>query len=77
MPLEFGNDICAACKPIAWIWHKGNDPIGRRPPSIVVVVDVHLPEIHPISLIHLNIYMITILHTVLAVLNVLLLATKW
>ena len=36
-----------------------------------------LPEIHAISLIHLNIYVITILLTVLAALNVLLLATKW
>ena len=72
MALEFGNDFCAACEPIAWIWHKGNDPIGHRP--IAISVDVHLPEIHAISLVHRNIYMIL---TVLAVLNVLLLATKW
>ena len=47
MPLEFGNDFCAACEPIARIWHKGNDPIGRRS---FVVVDMDLPEIHAISL---------------------------
>ena len=74
MALEFGNDFCAACEPIAWIWHKGNDPIGRRP---IAIIDVHLLEIHTISLIHWNIYMTTMLLTVLAVLNVLLLATKW
>ena len=75
MPLEFSNDFCATCEPIARIWHKGNGPTGRRP--IAIIVDVHLPEIHAISLVHQNIYMITILLTVLAVLNVLLLATKW
>jgi len=53
MPLEFGDDFCAACEPIARIWRKGNDPIGRRPIGIIVVVNVHLPEIHAISLIHL------------------------
>ena len=50
MPLEFGDDFCAACEPIARIWHKGNDPIGRRPIAIIDVLDVHLPEIHTISL---------------------------
>ena len=35
MPLEFGDDLCAACEPIARIWHKGNDPIGRRPIAII------------------------------------------
>ena len=75
MPLEFSNNFCAACEPTARIWHKGNDPIGRRP--IAIIVDVHLPEIHTISLIHWKIDMITILLTVLAVLNVLLLGTKW
>jgi hypothetical protein len=75
MLLEFGNDFCLPCEPIAWIWHKGNDPIRRR--TIAVdVVDVDLPEI-TISLVHRIIYMITILLTVLVVLNVLLLATKW
>ena len=41
MPLEFGDDFCAACEPIARIWHKGNDPIGRRPIA-VIVVDIDL-----------------------------------
>ena len=72
MPLEFGDDICPPCEPTAWIWHKGNDPI-RRCPIAIIVVDVHLPEIHAISLVHLNIYPLT----VLAVLNVLLLAATW
>jgi len=75
MLLKFGDDFCAACEPIARIWHKGNDPIGCHP--IAIIVDVHLLEIHAISLVHPNIYMITILLTVLAALNVLLLATKW
>ena len=44
MPLEFGNDFCAACEPIARIWHKGNDPIGRHPIAIIVA-NVDLPEI--------------------------------
>ena len=70
----FGDDFCATCESIARIWHKGNDPIRRRP---IAITDVHLPEIHAINLVHRNIYMITILLTVLAVLNVLLLATKW
>jgi len=76
MILKFSNDFCTACKPIAWIWHKGNDPIGCCPVAIIVVVDVHLPEIHAMfnSPEHLT---ITILLTVLAVLNILLLATKW
>ena len=50
MLLEFGNDFCTACEPIAGIWHEGNDPIGRRPIAVVDVVDVDLPEIHAISL---------------------------
>ncbi|KIJ97508.1 hypothetical protein K443DRAFT_681456 [Laccaria amethystina LaAM-08-1] len=42
MPLEFGNDFCTPCEPIAWIWHKGgNDPIGHHPIAVVDVVDVH------------------------------------
>ena len=41
MPLEFGDDFCAACEPIARIWHKGNDPIRRRP-IVVIVVDIDL-----------------------------------
>ena len=48
MALEFGNDFCMPCEPIAGIWHKGNDPIGRHP---IAVVDVDLPEIHTISLL--------------------------
>ena len=42
MPLEFGNDFCMPCEPIAGIWHKGNDPIRRHP---IAMVDVDLPEI--------------------------------
>ena len=77
MLLQLSDDFCTACEPIARIWHKGNDPIGHRP--IAIVVDVHLPKVHAISLVHRNTYMIIILGllTVLAVLNVLLLATKW
>ena len=74
MLLKFGDDFCAPCETIARIWHQGNDPIGRRP--IAIIVDVHLLKIHAISLVHRNTYMITLL-TVLALLNVLLLATKW
>ena len=48
MALEFGNDFCTPCEPIARIWHKGNDPIERRSTA---VVDVDLPEIHTISLL--------------------------
>ena len=44
MPLQFGDDFCAACEPIARIWHKGDDPIGR-PPIAIIVVDVDLQEI--------------------------------
>ena len=44
MPLQFSNDFCAACEPIARIGHKGNDPIGRHPIAIIVV-NVDLPEI--------------------------------
>ena len=73
MPLEFGNDLCPPCEPIAWVRHEGDDPIGYRPIAVVDVVDVHLPEIA----ISWYIYMITVLLTMLAVLNVLLLATKW
>ena len=61
MALEFGNGFCTPCEPIARIWHKGNNPIGRRPIS---VVDVDLPEIHVISL--LSRY-VTVPLTVLAV----------
>ena len=73
MPPKFGNDFCMSGEPIARIWHKGNDPIECRP---IAIIDVHLPEIHAISLVHWNIYMLTILLTVVAVLNVLLQATK-
>jgi hypothetical protein len=51
MPLEFGDDFCMPYEPIARIWHKGNDPIGRRPIAAADVVDVDLPEIHTISLL--------------------------
>ena len=74
MLLKFGNDFCTACETVAWIWHKGNDPIERRP---IVVVDMYLPVIHAISLIHRNSCTIPIQLTVLAVLNMLLLAIKW
>ena len=48
MALQFGDGFCTPCEPIARIWHKGNNPIGRRP---IAVVDVDLPEIHAISLL--------------------------
>ena len=73
MLLKFGNDFCTACEPIARVWYKGNDPIRHRP--IAMIVNLHLPEIHALSLVHRSIYMTTIQLTVLAVLNVLLLAT--
>ena len=73
MVLKFSDNFCTACEPIARSRHKGNDPIRRRP-AITVVVDVHLPVGHAISLIHRNIDTITILLTAVAVLNVLLLA---
>ena len=50
MLLKFGDDFRTACEPIARIWHKGNDPIRHRP--IAIIVDLHLPEIHAISLVH-------------------------
>jgi thiol-disulfide isomerase/thioredoxin len=49
MLLEFGNDFCPPCKPIAWIWHEGDDPIRHHPIAIIVVVDVHLRQIHALS----------------------------
>ena len=67
---QFGDDFCASCKPIARIWHKGNDPIGRRP---IAIIDVHLTEIHAINLVHRKLSF----YSVLAVLNVLLLERKW
>ena len=54
MPLKFGNDFCTPCEPIAWIGHKGNNPIGHRPigvVDVVDVVDVDLSEIHAVSLL--------------------------
>ena len=51
MCLEFGNDFCTPCEPIAGIWHKGNDPVRHRPIAVVDVVDVDLPEILAISLL--------------------------
>ena len=44
MPLQFGDDFCAACELIARIWRKGDDPVRFHPIAIVVVLDVHLPE---------------------------------
>ena len=49
MCLEFGDDFCTPCEPVAWIWHDGNDPIGHRPIAVVDGVDVDLPEILAIS----------------------------
>ena len=63
MPLEFGDDFCLPSEPSAWIWHKGDDPVGFGLIAIFAVVDVDLPEIHVISLVHRNIYMITLLLT--------------
>ena len=77
MALEFGKDFCLACEPIAWVWREGDDPIERRPIAVVDVVDVHLPHVHSISLVYRYIDTMTILLTMLALLNVLLLATKW
>ena len=51
MHVKFGNDICTPCEPIAWIWHKGNNPIGRRPIGVVDVVDLDLSGIHAVSLL--------------------------
>ena len=42
MPLELADDLCAACEPVAWIWHKRNDPIGHRPAAII---DVDLQDL--------------------------------
>ena len=77
MALEFGNDFRPPCEAIAWVWREGDDPIKRRPIAVVDVVDVHLPRVHSISFVHGCIDTITILLTVLALLNVPLLATKW
>ena len=50
MLLEFGDDFCAAREPVAWIWHKGNDPIARRPIAIIVVdVDLQETERHQLA----------------------------
>ena len=54
MPPEFSNDFCTPCEAIAWIWHKGNNPIGRRPIDIVDVVDVDLSDIHAVSLLSIS-----------------------
>ena len=76
MPLEFGDDFCAACETIAGIWLEGKDDIRCHLIARIAVVDVHLPDIHAISLVHLNIYG-SILLTVLVVTNMLSRATKW
>ena len=77
MHLEFGDGFCTPSEPSARVWHKGDDPVRHRPIAIVGVVDVHLREIRTIGLVHWYTDTITILLTVLALLNVLLLATKW
>ena len=77
MALQFGNDFRPACEPSAWVWHEGDDPVRRRPIAVVNVVDVNLPEIRTISFAHWYTDTSTILLTMLALLNVLLLATKW
>ena len=77
MALEFGNDFHPACEPIAWVWREGDDSIKHRPIAIVDFVDVYLLHVHSISFVHWYNDMITILLTMLALLNVLLLATKW
>jgi hypothetical protein len=59
MPLEFGNDFCPPCEPIACVWCQGDDPIGHCPIAILDVVEVHLPEIHTISSVRSYIDMIT------------------
>ena len=64
MALQFGNDFCSPCEPIAWVWREGDDPIERRPISVVDVVDLHPPHVHSISLVHSYIDTITILLTV-------------
>ena len=51
MLLEFGDDFCTACEPVAGVWHEGNDPFRRCPIAGVDVVDVHLPEINAIRLL--------------------------
>ena len=76
MVLEFGNNFCPPCEAIAWVWREGDDPIERLPIAVVDVVDVHLREIHAISFVHWYIDTTTILLTMLALLNMLLLATK-
>ena len=77
MPLQFGNDFCPACEAIAWVRREGDDPIERLPIAVVDVVDVHLPHVHSISLVHWYTNTITVLLTMLALWNLLLLATKW
>ena len=62
--LQFGDDFCTACEPIAGVWHEGNDPIGHRTIAVVDLVDVHLPDIHTISLLG---WYLTVPLTVLAV----------
>ena len=70
MPLEFCDDLSAACKPITWIWHKGNNPIGHHP---IAIIDVDLQDVQCNQLA----WWPNILLTVLASRNVLLLATNW
>ena len=46
MCLEFVDDFCLPCEPIAWIWHEGNHAIRCCPIAMIGVVDVNLPDIH-------------------------------
>ena len=52
MALEFTDDICPPYEPIAWIWHKGNDPIRDCSIAITAVVHLDLREINAIILVH-------------------------
>ena len=75
MPLECGNGFCTPCEPNARIWHKGNDPIGRRSIAIIFVdVDLQQFQRHHLAW---RIPLVKIPLTVWASMNVPLLATKW
>jgi hypothetical protein len=77
MSLECGDDFCPPCEPIAWVWREGDEPIRHCSIAVVDIVDVHLPEVHTFSSVHSYVDMTAFPLTVLAELNVLLLATKW
>ena len=42
MRLQFGDDFCLPCEPIARIWRKGYDRIKRCP---IATVDIDLQEV--------------------------------